>query len=242
VGTNPCDAVPLWSERHPDLIAVLESAAALQRSVPDAVLVGGSVAAMYAGHRLSFDHDHVLTDLMSRYEAVLEAAEATDGWATSVKASRPPMTLMGSLGGIEAGLRQLRRSVPLETVQVRVPSGERVTVPTLAEALRVKAYLVVVRNQVRDYLDVAAMAERLGVTEAAAVLCGVDGYYLDRSEEDDSVATVLVQRLAEPNPKDHTVIMQLSDYKGLTEKWQDWAVVTAACNDLAQRMLEGPAE
>jgi len=98
------------------------------------------------------------------------------------------------------------------------------------------------RNQVRDYLDVAAMAERLGVTEAAAALCGVDGYYLDRSEEDDSVATVLVQRLAEPNPKDRTVIRQLSDYKGLTGKWQDWAVVTAACNDLAQRMLEGPAE
>lgn len=63
---------------------------------------------MDVGHRLSFDHDHVLTDLMSRYEAVLEAAEATEGWATSVKASRPPMTLMGSLGGIEAGLRQLR--------------------------------------------------------------------------------------------------------------------------------------
>jgi len=176
VGTNPCDAVPLWSERHRDLIAVLESAAALQRSVPDAVLVGGSVAAMDAGHRLSSDHDHVLTDLMSRYEAVLEAAEATEGWATSVKASRPPMTLMGSLGGIEAGLRQLRRSVPLQTVQVRVPSGERVTVPTLAEALRVKAYLVVVRNQVRDYLDVAAMAERLGMAEAAAVLGGIDGY------------------------------------------------------------------
>jgi len=89
-------------------------------------------------------------------------------------------------------------------------------VPTFDEALRVKAYLVVVRNQVRDYLD--------------------------RSEEDDSVATVLVQRLAEPNPKDHTVIRQLSDYKGLTGKWQDWAAVTAACNDLAQRMLEGPAE
>lgn len=242
MGTDPCDAVPLWSERHPNLIAVLESAAALQRSVPDAVLVGGSVAAMYAGHRLSFDHDHVLTDLMSRYEAVLEAAEATEGWATSVKASRPPMTLMGSLGGIEAGLRQLRRSVPLETVQVRLPSGERVTVPTLAEAIRVKAYLVVVRNQVRDYLDVAAMAERLGMAEAAAVLGGIDGYYLDRSAEDDSVATVLVQRLAEPNPKDRNVIRQLSDYKGLTGKWQDWAAVTAACNDLAQRMLEGPAE
>jgi hypothetical protein len=34
-----------------DLLAVLESAARLQRLVPDAVLVGGSAAAAYAGHR-----------------------------------------------------------------------------------------------------------------------------------------------------------------------------------------------
>jgi hypothetical protein len=238
VGSKPGDTVSLWSERHPDLIAVLESAAALQKSVPDAVLVGGSVAAMYAGHRLSFDHDHVLTDLMSRYEAVLEAVEATEGWATSVKASRPPMTLMGSLGGIEAGLRQLRRKVPLETVRVAVPNGEQVTVPTLGEALRVKAYLVVVRNQVRDYLDVVALADRLGGEAAAAVLRLIDDYYLDRSEDGDSVATILVQRLAEPNPRDDKVIEQLSSYKGLTRTWQDWSVVTAACNDLAQLMLE----
>lgn len=37
---------------------------------------------MYAGHRVSFDHDHVLTGLISRYAAVLEATEATGGWAT----------------------------------------------------------------------------------------------------------------------------------------------------------------
>ena len=37
---------------------VLKFAAALQRSIPDAVLVGGCVAAMYAGHRDSYDHDH----------------------------------------------------------------------------------------------------------------------------------------------------------------------------------------
>lgn len=73
----------------------------------DVVAVCGSVAAMYAGHRQSFDHDHVLRDLAGRYEQVLEAAEATEGWATSVRASKPPFTIMGKLGGIEAGLRQL---------------------------------------------------------------------------------------------------------------------------------------
>jgi hypothetical protein len=227
------------AREHPDLLAVLKSAAALQRSVPDAVLVGGSAAAMYAGHRDSYDHDHVLADLIERYDAVVEAAESTDGWATSVKASRPPMTLMGSIGGIEAGLRQLRRKVPLETTLVTLPGGDAVTVPTLAEALRVKAYLVVQRNQVRDYLDVVALADRLGVQDAATVLRHLDEYYLDRSGEDDSVVTALVQRLAEPNPRDSKVTLQLDRYKGLLPRWQDWGAVTAMCDTLARAVLQG---
>ncbi|MHB1472690.1 MAG: hypothetical protein ACYCV4_03510 [Dermatophilaceae bacterium] len=227
------------ASEHPDLLAVLKSAAALQRSVPDAVLVGGSVAAMYAGHRDSYDHDHVLADLMERYDAVLEAAESTEGWATNVRASSPPMTLMGSIGGIEAGLRQLRRKVPLETTLVTLPGGDEVTVPTLAEALRVKAYLVVQRNQVRDYLDVVALADRLGIQESANVLRHLDEYYLDRSGEDDSVVTALVQRLAEPNPNDIKVTRQLDRYKGLLPHWQDWGAVTTMCDTLAREVLQG---
>ena len=132
---------------------VLGSAALLQEVVPDAVLVGGAAAALYAGHRDSFDHDHVLTDLQDRYLQVLEAVEATDGWVTSVRASSPPLTILGSLGGIEAGLRQLRRNRPLETQEVELGPSGTVRVPTAAETLRVKAYLIVQRNQVRDYLD-----------------------------------------------------------------------------------------
>jgi DNA-binding transcriptional regulator YiaG len=48
---------------RPDLLRVLESAARLQAVVPDAVLVGGSAAALWASHRTLFDHDHVLADL-----------------------------------------------------------------------------------------------------------------------------------------------------------------------------------
>lgn len=102
----------------PTLKRVLESAARLQEVVPDAVLVGGSAAALHAGHRDSFDHDHVLANLVDRYETVLEAVEATEGWATSVRASKPPFTILGRLWGVEAGLRQLRRITPLETVEV----------------------------------------------------------------------------------------------------------------------------
>ena len=194
---------------------------------------------MYAGHRDSYDHDHDLANLMERYDAVVEAAESTDGWATSVRASSPPMTLMGSIGGIEAGLRQLRRKVPLETTRVTLPGGDEVTVPTLAEALRVKAYVVVQRNQVRDYLDVVALADRLGIHDSARVLCQLDEYYQDRSGEDDSVVTALVQRLAEPNPRDSKVTRQLDRYKGLLPRWQEWAAVTAMCNTLAREILQG---
>lgn len=203
------------------------------------MLVGGSAAALYADHRDSSDHDHVLTDLAERYEQVLEAVEATDGWVTSVRASRPPMTLMGSLGGIEAGLRQLRRTRPLEVTEIEVPGAGTLRIPTLAEMLRIKAYLVVQRNQVRDYVDVIALADRIGTKPAAAILGDIDHYYDDRSGGEDSVATAVVQRLSEPNPRDVTVTKQLATYKGLATKWHAWSAVTVACSDLAAGIVEG---
>ncbi len=217
---------------------MIESAVKLQQVVPDAVLVGGTAAALYASHRESFDHDHVLTDLAQRYEQILEAVEATDGWATSVRASRPPMTLMGTLGGIEAGLRQLRRTHALEVAEVEIPRAGRLQIPTLHEMVRVKAYLVVQRNQVRDYLDVVALADRIGIDESAAVLASIDEYYDDRSRGVDSVVTALVQRLAEPNPRDSAVTKQLAAYKGLDANWHQWGTVRAACLELAHAIVE----
>jgi hypothetical protein len=193
---------------------VLASAAKLQEVVPDAVLVGGSAAALYAGHRDSFDH----------------------GWATSVRASKPPFTIMGRLGGVEAGLRQLRRVRPLETVEIDVGGGAVVVAPTEPEALRVKAYLVVQRNVVRDHLDVVALAEHLGEEAALAALLPMDDYYADRSGEPASVLTALVAALADPHPHDTEVIDELSRYKGLAERWHRWSDVVEACQELALRL------
>lgn len=223
-------------QRSVTLQRVLTSAARLQAVVPDAVLVGGSAAALYAGHRDSFDHDHVIADLVDRYEAVLEAVEATDGWATSVRASKPPFTIMGSLGGVEAGLRQLRRVRPLETCEVDVGDGNVVVAPTPAEALRIKAYLVVLRNVVRDYLDVVALADHLGGEAAVAILTDIDAYYVDRSGEPASVLTALVTALAQPSPRDTDVIDELPRYKGLDPRWHRWGDVVAACQELALRL------
>lgn len=218
---------------------VLRSAAVLQHVVPDAVLVGGAAAALHAGHRDSFDHDHVLADLAQRYAAVLDAVEAADGWATSVRASRPPMTIMGSLGGVEAGLRQMRRTRPLETIEVDLGDGLSVVAPTADEMLRVKAYLVVQRNQVRDYLDVVALADHLGHARAVDVLADIDAYYDDRSGEDGSVLTSLVMRLAHPEPRDAAVTRELPRYKGLDPRWHDWRVVVRDCELLALDLAQG---
>jgi len=65
--------------------------------VPDAVLVGGSAAALWASHRSSYDHGHVLADLDARFDAVLEAIEATDGWVTN--RVTPGKIILGELGG-----------------------------------------------------------------------------------------------------------------------------------------------
>ncbi len=236
--------MPQFGDDRPDtsavsdtLRAVLGSAARLQEVIPDAVLVGGAAAALYAGHRDSFDHDHVLTDLEDRYLQVLEAVEATDGWVTSVRASSPPLTILGSLGGIEAGLRQLRRSRPLETQEVELEPSMTVRVPTAAETLRVKAYLVVQRNQVRDYLDVAALADRYGIADSAAALAGIDDYYRDRSGGAESVLTALVERLSAPAPRDVRVTRELDRYRRLTPRWHDWSSVVGVCAALADALL-----
>lgn len=221
----------------PGLARVLESAAELQRLVPDAVLVGGSAAALHAGHRLSLDHDHVLSDLAERYAEILDAVEASDGWATSVRASRPPMTILGSLDGVQAGLRQMRRNRPLETVRIDLGHGRTVTAPTAEECLRVKAYLVVQRNQVRDYVDVVALAEHIGLDAAARVLGGIDDYYDDRSGDHGSVLTSLVLALAAPAPRDADVIPELSRYRGLVPRWQSWDAVVEAAGELSLRLV-----
>jgi hypothetical protein len=220
---------------RPDLVRVLESAARLQAVVHDAVLVGGSAAALWASHRTSFDHDHVLADLNARFGAVLEAVEATQGWVTN--RVTPGKVILGELGDIESGVRQLIRSRPLEVAEVELPSGQRLRVPTPEETLRIKGYLIVRRNQVRDYLDVAALADRYGVPHSGQVLAAIDQYYTDqRGPGAEGVATQLARQLADPRPADQRTIRQLGSYKGLDARWADWENVTGVCRSLAVEM------
>ncbi len=137
---------------------------------------------------------------------------------------------------MEAGLRQMRRTRPLETCEIDVGDGATVVAPTAPEALRVKAYLVVQRNVVRDYLDVVALADHLGEDSAVEALSDIDAYYADRSGEPASVLTSLVGSLADPQPHDSDVIDELPRYKGLDERWHRWDDVVDACRALALRL------
>lgn len=215
--------------------SVMESAAHLQRLVPGAVLVGGSAAILYADHRESRDHDHVLPDLADRFEMVLEAVEEDEGWATN--RVTPGKVILGNLDGIEAGVRQMIRKAPLEVTKVELPSGAEVTVPTIEETLRIKAFLVVRRNQARDYLDTAALATALGVDEAAEVLGQIDEYYADQAETGEGIASQLTRQLGDPQPADSQVIAQLPSYRRLRQEWKDWNAVTETLGEVAARMV-----
>lgn len=198
-------------------------------------MVGGAAAILYADHRESRDHDHVVADLADRFEMVLEAVEGDEGWATN--RVTPGKVILGNLDGIEAGVRQMIRKVPLEVTTVSVPSGGKVTVPTIEETLRIKAFLIVRRNQTRDYLDLAALSECMDPDRAAKTLARIDDYYADQHDEGDGVASQLVRQLSDPLPADKSVIDQLSSYRRLQRRWTDWDAVTEVLADVAARMM-----
>lgn len=222
------------TESQPVLAQVLESAAKLQEVVPDAVLVGDA-AAVYASHRDSFDHDHTLADLNDRFDLVLEAIESTDGWVTNRVI--PSKLILGRLGDIEVGVRQLIRRRPLEITEITLSTGNKVRIPTLAEILRIKGYLIVKRNQTRDFLDVVALADKMGMKEAASFLAGIDEYYSDQHGKGQGVASQLVRQLGEPRPRDSRTTEELEYYRRLDPKWHDWRSVVAASKALAKQMV-----
>jgi hypothetical protein len=200
------------------------------------VLLGGS-AAFYAHHRRSFDHDHVLVDLRERFDAVLEALESEGEWVTNRVTYGE--IILGQIGDIEAGVRQLIRRTPLEIAEYTLPSGRTLRVPTVEETLRVKAFLALKRNQTRDYLDIAALAETMGYEPAGQVLARMDAYYADQRGDGDGVASQVARQLSDPRPIDRTVTRQLRSYKGLAARWHQWADVVHACQRLSDLMLEG---
>lgn len=188
----------------------------VQALVAGAVLVGGTAAALHAGHRQSIDGDHVLADLRERFDEVLATLEAAAGWTTA-RVQRPVL-ILGSLDGVLTGIRQLRRTQPLETEWV-----EGLRVPTLAEMARIKAWLLATRRTVRDYLDLVVLLERLG-ERATEALRPLDDLYPQASGA--SVLSEVCDVLASAALMDRAKV-DLSSHRGLVPPWNEWSHLTA---------------
>lgn len=224
--------MPSNTEPLPDWESVLSSAARLQRILPDAVLVGGTASAVHAEHRYSRDADHVLTDLRHRFDAVLAALESVAGWKTA-RVQRP-VQILGSLDGIETGIRQLIRDEPLETTVVDC-RGARITVPTEGEMLRIKAVLILKRNATRDYIDFVALADHMGDTQVAQSLQSFDRLY--QQDNGESPLQQLQVQLANALPYDLEET-ELSEYKHLDARWHQWPTLQTTCARLGTMIFD----
>ncbi len=211
----------------PDWELVLSSATRLQRIFPDAVLVGGTASAIHAEHRFSRDADPILTDLRGRFDDVLAELESVAGWATA-RVQRPVL-ILGSLDGIETGIRQLIRDEPLETVVLDY-HGEKLTVPTEAEILRIKGVLILKRNATRDYLDFVALASHMGDAGVVAALQSFDRLYPQKNGESPLQQLQVQLAYALPHDLEET---ELPEYKNLDAQWHDWNTVKAVCAHLS---------
>jgi hypothetical protein len=213
---------------------LLAQAALLQARLPNAVLVGGTAAALHAHHRVSFDHDHVIQDLAGHYDATLAALESIIGWRTARRVRGK--LVLGKIDRIEAGLRN-QRSAPLETTTLELPDGGTLKIPTVEEMLRIKTYLLVERNATRDYLDVAALSYHLGSRASARALEPMNQLYAEFAGEGGDMLSSVLVKLANPDPYD-LAGLDLSEYKGIVAPWNDWHAVARQCRSLALALLE----
>ena len=213
---------------------LLLATADLQAVVGDSVLVGGTAAALAAGHRYSHDSDHVLPDLKNRFAEITELLEATPGWHTA--RIREPVLILGSLHGIRMGLRQLLRPDPLEAETI-VFQGRPIRVPTYAEILRVKGFLVIRRNAVRDYVDCCALLQRLDDAGLAVALTPFDRLYAFDQPSGEPPLYRLAMRLVNPVPDD----LENADGRQLKSRaghpWE-WETTAKACLQQGLRVLD----
>lgn len=241
-----------------DLRMVLKSAAKLKHLVPDAICVADPLAFTGCGRNGDL-RGRVKggDDAATHRVAVAAAANGTNGGSVARKlvgglpyrngagrSVRPvhPVTLWRGRLSVALDALESERAVdqprferrsPVETTHVQLPTGDRLQIPTGAETLRLKGYLIMSRNSSRDYAEFAELVDAMEPETAAVVLAGMDRYYCCRSSKRQWIATQLVRRLADPHPSD------VED-----DQWPEpdgnanWEEVRQRCLSVAVAMLE----
>jgi len=236
-----------------DMRMVVKSAAKLKNLAPDAICVADPLAFSGCGRQdeeavTARNADaHVTAVLRTRGSAGRAAPRAVGSSPLRHRGSRKKMPWSGRgvhpvtmwRGRLSVALDALaidahtetpvaRRS-PVETTNVQLPTGDRLQIPTGAETLRMKGYLLMCRNSTRDYAEFAELVDTTDATTAALVLAGMDKYYCGQQPRKQWVATQLVRRLSDPRPSDEDEGMDPD---------VDWAKVKQRCLSVAVAMLE----
>lgn len=218
--------------RHARFERLVEKAKALQARLLflPTVAVGGTAVALYAKHRVSLDVDFVSPLLSARFDDVENALLAMDDF--SIAKVRRPVLILGSLDGDEIGIRQLRRSEPLDAVE-----RDGLWVPTLAELLRVKAYLLSDRRAVRDFIDVCALLRTAGLEESLAAMESFNGLYGGLSA---AGALTAFAEAAHDQPVDQEDV-DLESWRSLDPAYRNLAGVIDEVRAFAIRAIEADA-
>lgn len=194
--------------------------------------MGGTVCSLFAQHRQSIDIDFVVTDLIARFDQVQDQLLALPGWRE--QKVTPPVLILGSLDDVPVGFRQLRRAAPLDTIDLATPDGV-LTIPTLEEMLRVKAFLAYQRNCTRDYVDFAELScllPREGVVDALAVLDEKVGW-----EKQPAVALEVAKSLAAAQPRDLDTD-GFETFRFINPRLTSWDSVQTVCREIAKALCE----
>jgi|GEM_PF-211491 len=202
----------------------------LQSHLPwlEMVAVGGTAVAMHAGHRFSTDIDNVTPLLKQEFDVVAEQLDKWDGWKTH-RLNRP-VIILGERHQVELGVRQQRRTIPIES---ELKDG--LLIPTLDEALRIKAYLLATRKATRDYLDVAALSDKLGPERTVSALRPLN--YIYHKACGNLSALSQFSSAVHEAPADFGDV-NLSDYKGIISPYNKWSHVSAVCSRVGTTMFE----
>ncbi|MET0898489.1 MAG: MMPL family transporter [Mycobacterium sp.] len=244
-----------------DMRMVVKSAAKLQNLAPDAITVADPLAfsgcqgiseltSALKNKVKGSDDARAVSARQARLGLPLRRGgrkqRDTDAGQATVRVQRPvhPVTVwrgrlavaldaLGNQNDPDADFHQaLRRQSPMETTNVQLSTGDRLRIPTGAETLRLKGYLIMCRNSRRDFEEFADLVDAMEPQTAAVVLASIDRYYSDQPSNRQWVATQLVRRLADPHPSD------VDDDEAGPEAGAHWEKVRQRCLSVAVAMLE----
>ena len=202
---------------------IIQAGIKAQELIKGSIAVGGTASALYAKHRISRDTDHLLMSLKENFDEILEKLNESSEWKLS--RTKKPVLILGSINDVEVGFRQSRRTLPIETTEIKTAYGKLV-VPTLDELIGMKAFLAYSRNATRDYLDFAALSECVSEDEVLASLLKLDERYGEL--QTSSVSLEVAKSLTEVEPFDLEET-DLSNYKALASDWQNWHKIEKNC-------------